>query len=283
MEGRSSFRKWSNDSSLSEAENQHHLGLGKRQQARRRSEGHAGRSPFLPDGWKIGKPDAVIPIPEHKLEATGPDEYTLITVPTNFTEDKWVTCRGTEAGQPQGGSSCACIRGRTGEAADAKKKTSDDPAVAYTKWLQVNQGTLTFIRPDAPVINDGCLKDDNGAFPGNKQTDLGSLISSYLPGREPDVYPEGTARLIKAGSKVNFQIHYSRTRQARDGRNERGTDFRKEPPKQVARRIDLSNHMFLIPAGVPGSGSDGVPHVHEGHVHHQPDAAHASARQVDDD
>ncbi len=42
-------------------------------------------------GWQIGEPDAVIPIPEHKLDAKGPDEYTYITVPTNFTEDKWVT------------------------------------------------------------------------------------------------------------------------------------------------------------------------------------------------
>jgi hypothetical protein len=27
----------------------------------------------------------------------------------------------------------------------------------------------------------------------------------------PDVYPAGTARLIPAGSTLNFQIHYSRT------------------------------------------------------------------------
>src|SRR4029078_10367353 len=107
-------------------------------------------------------------------------------------------------------------------------------------------------RPDAPVINDGCIQDDNGAFPGSHQTDLGSLIASFLPGREADVYPAGTARLVKAGSKINFQIHYSRaTGKPETDITSVGLTFAKEPPKQVARRIDLSNHMFLIPAGSP--------------------------------
>ena len=194
----------------------------------------------------------MIPIPEHKIEATGPDEYTYITVPTNFTEDKWVVAAELKPGNRKVVHHAHVFVVEPEEAADAKKNKPEDPAVAYTKWLQVNQGSLTFIRPDAPVIDDGCLKDDNGAFPGNKQTDLGSLISSYLPGREPDVYPEGTARLINAGSKVSFQIHYSRT----TGKPETditsvGLIFAKEPPKQIARRIDLSNHLFLIPAGDP--------------------------------
>ena len=103
-----------------------------------------------------------------------------------------------------------------------------------------------------PVINDGCLQDDNGAFPGSHQTDLGTLIASFLPGREADVYPEGTARLVKAGSKINFQIHYSHaTGKPETDVTSVGLTFSKEPPKQVARRIDLSNHMFRIPAGSP--------------------------------
>lgn len=51
---------------------------------------------------------------------------------------------------------------------------------------------------------------------------------------------------------MNFQIHYSRT----TGRPETdatsvGLIFAKEPPRQISRRIDLSNQMFLIPAGDP--------------------------------
>lgn len=207
--------------------------------------------PEFPDGWKVGKPDAVIAIPEHKLEAKGPDEYTYITVPTNFTEDKWIVAAELRPGNRKvvHHAHVFVVEPET-EVSQGKKE--DDPAKAYGRWLQVHEGTLSFIRPDAPVIDDGCLKDDNGVFPGNTQTDLGTLISSFLPGREADVYPPGTARLVKAGSKVNFQIHYSRaTGKPETDITSVGLVFAKEPPKQIARRIDLSNHMFLIPAGDP--------------------------------
>ena len=85
------------------------------------------------------------------------------------------------------------------------------------------------------VADYGCAVDDNGAFPGSRQSDLGSLISSFLPGRAPDVYPEGTARLIPAGSKLNFQIHYSRaTGKTEFDETSVGLIFAKEPPKKIA-------------------------------------------------
>jgi predicted Zn-dependent protease len=65
------------------------------------------------------------------------------------------------------------------------------------------------MRPDAPVIDDGCAVDDNGLLPGSRA--IWAICSVLiLPGRAPDIYPQGTARLIKAGSSLNFQIHYSR-------------------------------------------------------------------------
>ena len=240
--------KWSNDARLTQAERDIIVAWvngGK-------LEGNPKDMPAPPvfeDGWKIDKPDAVVAIPEHKIEGTGPDEYTYVEVPTNFTEDKWVVAAELRPGNRRIVHHAHVFVVDPAEQ-NSKKKGNDDPAVEYGRWLQVHEGTLSFIRPDAPVINDGCLKDDNGTFPGNKPSDLGSLISSYLPGREADVYPDGTARLVKPGSKLNFQIHYSRT----TGKTETditsvGLVFAKAPPSQIARRIDLSNQMFLIPPG----------------------------------
>jgi mono/diheme cytochrome c family protein len=244
------YGEWSNDPRLSQAEKDTIVAWVNGSKAEGDPKDMPAQ-PTFPDGWKIGKPDAVISIPEHKLDATGPDEYSYITVPTNFTEDKWVVAAELRPGNRKIVHH-AHVFVVDPETDTTKKKPSDNPAVLYSKWLQVHEGTLSFIRPDAPVIDDGCLKDDNGAFPGNRQTDLGSLISSYLPGREADVYPEGTARLIKAGSEVKFQIHYSRTtHKPETDVSSVGLIFAKEPPKQIARRIDLSNHMFLIPAGSP--------------------------------
>jgi mono/diheme cytochrome c family protein len=246
------YGKWSNDARLSDEEKNTLIAWANGTKA----EGDPKDMPAPPsfaDGWKIGKPDAVIAIPEQKLAATGPDQYTYIKVPTHFTEDKWVTAAELRPGNRKVVHH-AHVFVVEPEQQSAEKKKDDNPAVQYTKWLQVHEGTLTFIRAEAPAINDGCVRDDNGSFPGSKQSDLGTLISSFLPGREADVYPAGTARLVKAGSELNFQIHYSRaTGKAETDISSVGLTFAKEPPKQVARRIDLSNHMFLIPAGTPNA------------------------------
>ena len=244
------YGEWSNDSRLSQAEIDTLLSWINGPKL----EGDAKDLPPQPTfsiDWKAGKPDAVVAIPEFHLAATGPDEYSYITVPTNFTEDKWVVSAELRPGNRRVVHHAHVFVVDPGDVA-SKPKAGDDPASAYSKWLQVHEGTLSFIRPEAPVIDDGCLKEDNGTLPGHQVTDLGTLVASFLPGREADVYPEGTARLIKAGSKLNFQIHYSRaTGKPETDITSVGLIFAKAPPKQIARRIDLSNQMFLIPAGDP--------------------------------
>jgi hypothetical protein len=47
--------------------------------------------PKYPDGWNIGKPDAVFYLPEeYPVPADGVVEYKYFTVDTKFTEDKWI-------------------------------------------------------------------------------------------------------------------------------------------------------------------------------------------------
>jgi hypothetical protein len=48
-------------------------------------------APQLVEGWNIGKPDAIFYMPEEfVVPAEGVVEYKYFTVPTNFTEDRWV-------------------------------------------------------------------------------------------------------------------------------------------------------------------------------------------------
>ena len=245
------FGKWSNDPRLSDAE----IAAIKAWTEGEKLEGEPKEMPAVPsfpDGWKIGKPDAVIAIPEHKLEGTGPDEYTYVTVPTNFTEDRWIVAAELRPGNRRVVHHAHVFVVEKQEEPKSADRKKDDPQAEYVRWLQVHQGSLEWVRPEAPVIDNGCSVDDNGRFPGQKSSDLGSLISSYLPGRAPDVYPSGTARKIPAGSTLNFQIHYSHT----TGKPEVdatsvGLIFAKEPPKEISRRIDLSNNMFIVPAGDP--------------------------------
>ena len=241
--------KWSNDPSLTDIQ----IATIKAWVEAGKPEGdprYLPPTPVFADGWRAGKPDAIVTIPKFELSAKGADEYSYITVPTNFTEDRWVISAELRPGNRKIVHH-AHVFVLDPEPA-AKAAAQPDPAKEYAKWLTVNEGTLSWIRPDAPVIDDGCARDDNGLLPGSQQGDLGNLLSSFLPGRAPDVYPEGTARLIKAGSKLNFQIHYSRaTGKVEYDETSVGLIFAKQPPRTVARRIDLGNHMFLIPANDP--------------------------------
>jgi hypothetical protein len=245
--------QWSNDPTLSAAQIQTIKAWTQGQKL----EGDPKQMPPTPDfssGWKIGKPDAVITIPVHELSGSGPDEYTYVNVPTNFTEDRWIVAAELKPSNRKivHHAHVFVVDPAAAAAKNEKAKATGNPSTDYAKWLRIKEGSLEWVRPEAPVIDNGCSVDDNGLFPGSKSSDLGSLISSYLPGRGADVFPEGTARKVPAGSSVNFQIHYSRT----TGKTETdatavGLVFAKEPPRQISRRIDLSNQMFLVPAGDP--------------------------------
>lgn len=243
------YGKFSNDSSLTDKE----TATIKAWADGGKPEGDPAKLPAAPTystDWKIGKPDLIISIPKHELAATGPDEYENFTVPTNFAEDRWVI-----AAELRPGNRRVVHHGHVQVVqASAKGKAADDPQAAYRKFLMVREGKLGWIRPDAPVIDDGCVVDDNAYWPGAKPVDanFGSwgMLGSYLPGRGADVYPEGTARRIPAGSNLVFNLHYSHsTGKPEVDETSVGLIFAKEPPKQPAKRVDLSNYFFMLPAG----------------------------------
>src|SRR5207249_2037738 len=98
--------------------------------------------------------------------------------------------------------------------------------------------------------DDACRELGQSGLPDLKPHGDSVVLTTYVPGRAPEIYPEGHARLIPAGSKVGFQIHYART----SGTVEKdltsvGLILAKGPPAKVVRRLDLDNYLFRIPAG----------------------------------
>src|SRR5579863_8574364 len=249
------YGKWSNDWSLRDSE----IATIKAWVDQGSKEGDPKQLPAAPvfsTDWKIGKPDAIFSIPPHTLAPNGPDEYEQFIVPTNFTDDRWVIAAERRPGNRKIVHHAHVLVNPPDKAKSGKKGAAKDPQSEYAQWLIVNENKLSWIRPEAPVIDDGCVVDDNAYWPGKKPRDaeFGSwgMLSSYLPGREPDVFPEGTARKIPAGSNLSFQIHYSKaTKKPETDVTSVGIIFAKEPPIQLAKRVDLSNYFFLIPPGNP--------------------------------
>jgi hypothetical protein len=90
--------------------------------------------------------------------------------------------------------------------------------------------------------------------PGQKHTatgEGGSLLVGYAPGEPALRFHQGTARLIKAGSTLVFQVHYTPTGKAVKDRSYLGLKFATQPPRHRALTGLALNFAFRIPPGDP--------------------------------
>ena len=206
------YGQWSNDPRLSDSE----IGSIRSWVDGAKVEGDPKDLPVpldFHDGWKIGKPDLVISIPEHKIEGSGPDEYSYFSVPTNFKEARWIA-----AAELRPSNRKIVHHAHVFVEGDSEKKAAPakDPVADYNRWLFVHEGTLSWMRPDAPVIDNGCSVDDNGLPPGKKLSNV-ELRCLLLSARTRCGDLSGGERLEnpRRSYTLNFKIHYSRTRRAR--------------------------------------------------------------------
>ena len=75
------------------------------------------------------------------------------------------------------------------------------------------------------------------------------ILAVYAPGSAPDVYPAGMAKLVKAGSDLVFEIHYTPSGKAVDDRVKVGMVFAPARPAKRVLTLQMDNEKFLIPAG----------------------------------
>ena len=202
-------------------------------------------APVLEQGWHI-KPDVVFTIPEFPVPKTALDDYEYIYVPTNFTEDKWI-----QAGEVLPGDR-RVVHHATVSVVDqaelAKHVAEHAKEDAGVDQYHYRTGKVLHLRPDAPVIDDGCAAPDGGGIPGSPSGYLNIVPGIYLPGHLPEMRPPGYALRIPAGAYLQYQIHYS---------NHHGLDlkdhtsiglvFAKEPVKHEVAQYEIWNNMFLIP------------------------------------
>ena len=63
------------------------------------------------------------------------------------------------------------------------------------------------------------------------------------------MFPLGSAKRIKAGSTLTFQMHYTPNGTAGKDRTRVGLIFAKQPPASEVRSVGVMNTRFVIPAG----------------------------------
>jgi hypothetical protein len=210
-------------------------------------------APAFEEGWHIGKPDLVLSmLEEHTVEAEGPDDYLYFVIPTNFKEDKWIRAAEIRPGNKRVVHHVIAFVARQDVVSRffAQRQSGNPAAQSFF----ITDGTLRRVRMDAPVIDDGCSAAERFQSFSNRsggEGGFGSLLAGYAPGRDWDIWPEGTAKKIPAGSAIIFQMHYSKTTgKVEKDRTSIGLIFAKEPPRRgeiITRGI--SNVLFKIPPG----------------------------------
>jgi hypothetical protein len=182
------------------------------------------------EGWAIPKPDVVFEFPQaFQIPASGTIEYQKVVVPTGFTEDKWV------------------------QFAEARP---DDRArvhhmIAFirepgSRWLRDAKPGVFFVAPKPKKDDDS---EDTSALPSD-------FLVGYAPGQPPEILPPGQAKLIKAGSDLVLEIHYTTNGTASTDRSKFGLVYAKEPPKERVLTLSATNGKFKIPPGDPNHRVD---------------------------
>jgi hypothetical protein len=200
-------------------------------------------APQVSELWEISKPDLVLAMQqEWKGEATGLDDNLEFSVPTGFTEDKWVQAIEFRPGNRRAlHHAVVLIQTPDMMSASQSSASASDGGGSIFRI----QGTNRQVRDNVPVIDDGCGAQREGG--GNNAR---FALTVYGPGRNADVWPEGAAKLIAKGSNLIFQMHYSKaTGKPERDRSSVALLFTRKPVEKMVVSLDIMNFYFRIPAG----------------------------------
>jgi Copper type II ascorbate-dependent monooxygenase, C-terminal domain len=180
-------------------------------------EGNRGDLPeplAFDSGWVLGQPDFIAKSSEPYKPAAHGDTYRCFTVPTNFTETKYVRAIDTHPDDRETVHHVISFVDTTGQSATLDE---NDPGPGYT-----------------------CF--------GGPGFDLPGTLGGWAPGQRPLELPEGTAFDLPAGARIVLQVHYHPHHgEPQPDQTEFGVYFADKAPRAVMRILPIVNMDFTIP------------------------------------
>lgn len=171
------------------------------------------------DGWNIGQPDAVYEMPAaFHVPASGTIDYQYVILPYKFTEDRWIQMAEVRPG---------------------------NRAVVHHVIAYIRDGSSKWMRDKKP----GEIFVPEEDADGNRPSLNGDLLSGFAPGLPASILEPGQGRLIKAGSDIILQLHYTANGKAGEDRTKVGVVFCKQPPQERVMTLAAANNKFTIPPG----------------------------------
>lgn len=196
-------------------------------------------APTFTEGWTIGEPDLVLTMSEpYKVPADGFIEYEYIEVPTNLTEDKWIQAFEVRPGNRS-------VVHHVIVMARSPQPERRPAALRMAQGMEVPAGQTG--GPAEPA--DQKRARGVSLYPRPQRT--GATIGGFAPGTAAHVYEPGTALLLRAGSTIVLQMHYTSNGTEQTDRTSIGLRFAAAPPREELRITSLANGKLRIPPGDP--------------------------------
>jgi hypothetical protein len=192
-------------------------------------------APQYVEGWTLGQPDAILSMPvEYKVPVDGFVEYEYFEIPTNFTEDKWVRSVEVRPGARE-------VVHHVIVSTRPPQPETRPTGFRFAQGMEIPRG-----QTGSSEANAGRGKGQS-LFP--RPARGGAFICGFAPGTSPTMFDAGSALLIRAGSTIVLQMHYTPNGEAASDRTRVGFIFAKEPPEREMRLAALVNGQLKIPAG----------------------------------
>lgn len=199
------------------------------------------------EGWSIGKPDVVLEMPQSfEIPASGTIDYQYIMIPTNFTEDRYVQFAEARPGDRQR------VHHIIAFIVDAdnpmlKQMKPGIPFVPAMAQREAEQRAREAAASGAP----GQQRRRQGGGDGEGGVGIGDFLVGYAPGAPPQVLKPGQAKVVKAGSAIVLQMHYTANGKPGVDKSRIGITFAKEKPSERVLTLASANNQFAIPPGDP--------------------------------
>ena len=175
-------------------------------------------------GWRMGKPDLVVKVPAHAVAATGVMEYVFLVTATDIPADKWI------------------------RAAEWK---IDQPSVVHHMNAFIRPPGSSYLKDALKGVTYVATRADRAARrPDEAETDRRELLLGYEPGYMPIAW-ENRGKLLRKGSDIVFEIHYTPNGKATQDSTELGIYFATTPPRERVLTLTPADANFNIPPGDP--------------------------------
>jgi hypothetical protein len=180
--------------------------------------------------WQLGRPDVILKIPAAPIPANGTLQYTFLVSKLNFDKDQWISAAEWRIDQRQVVHHInAFVR---------------PPGSSYVKQAPTGQ---LYVASKA---------ERAARQPNEREIDRRELLLGYEPGYVPQTWGDGRAKLIRAGSDMVFEIHYTANGKPAVDSSELGIYFAKSAPTERVLTISPADSNFAIPPGDPSYKSN---------------------------